>query len=307
MTILIGTKSPDVITGTGSDDYFDGYESSDIYLIGLDSGYDLFADTGTEDWDRILAVVEDAVIGLAWGFGLQSGIEEISAGGYRGVCISGGSKADDLDFTETQLTGIDRITGRGGDDRITGSAGKDNIRGNNGDDLLAGGSGNDRLFGGAANDLVPLLDAAHGFDGNDSLYGGSGTDELVGGADDDMLYGGNGADLLHGGTGFDLLTGGAGSDRFCFASTLQAGNLITDFAGELDLIDLSAVDADSGTSFVNEAFRWGGRSDVRANAVTASAQFGNTVLSMDVDGDAVADMTLTLFGLVTLRADDFVL
>ena len=307
MARVLGTSRPDTLLGTVDDDEFNGRESSDLYVIGLDEGNDSFADSGTTGWDVIVAAEDDVVIGLASGFGPQSGIEEISANGNTGVWITTSDGNDVLDFSGTVLTGIDKISGQIGNDTIIGSAGNDDIRGNNNNDRLDGGDGNDLLLGGAGNDLDPDQDIEHGRDGNDTLLGRAGRDELAGGSDDDRLYGGGAADTLHGGTGIDLLTGGGGRDTFRFAATTQTSNTVLDFVSGVDVIDLALIDANTATASVDDAFSFGGFSAPQANSVTVVLRGGNTVLQLEVTGDLVVDMEITLAGTVALTGNDFLL
>lgn len=94
----------------------------------------------------------------------------------------------------------------------------------------------------------PML-VLEGGDGNDTLIGTE-VDELLRGlAGDDRLTGGAGNDVLEGGLGRDTLSGGDGADTFRFSTLLDsyrtsstlATDLITDFDGSLDRLDLSAL------------------------------------------------------------------
>lgn len=122
---------------------------------------------------------------------------------------------------DSPTTGDDTIVGYFSDDRISGLAGNDTLRGMAGNDTLAGNAGADFLDGGS---------------GNDTLAGGSGNDTLSGGAGDD---------LLTGNTGVDQLFGGSGADTFRYISSADslrgASDIIEDFSGQRDLIDVSAL------------------------------------------------------------------
>lgn len=100
-----------------------------------------------------------------------------------------------------------------------------------------------------ANGTDDALLALEGSSGNDNLIGTSDDELLRGQAGDDKLNGGAGNDVLVGGAGRDTLTGGDGADTFRFSeladsyrtsSTLHA-DLITDFDGALDRLDLSGL------------------------------------------------------------------
>jgi hypothetical protein len=77
-------------------------------------------------------------------------------------------------------------------------------------------------------DLVDLSLATNGF----RLDMGDGNDVAIGGA---------GNDIINGGAGADTLTGGAGADIFVLASQLNITDMITDYEGGIDQIDLSQI------------------------------------------------------------------
>lgn len=100
-----------------------------------------------------------------------------------------------------------------------------------------------------ANDTNDPALELQGSAGNDSLTGTAADELLLGLAGDDKLNGGAGNDVLVGGAGRDTLSGGDGADTFRFSalqdsyrtsSTLYA-DLITDFNGSLDRLDLSGL------------------------------------------------------------------
>ena len=168
------------------------------------------------------------------------------------------------DTTALQPPG-DLLDGGAGDDSISSRGGNDSIDGGDGTDrlnldlltrlrqdvilelsdpttpasLASGGSvvnieqfsinsgrGNDSIRTGAGNDNID------GGDGNDSLYGGSGYDNLHGDAGDD---------LINGGLNPDNLIGGDGSDIFSYGNANEGGDVITDFNGNYDRIQVSAA------------------------------------------------------------------
>ena len=183
------------------------------------------------------------------------------------------------------------LSGNSGDNRLIGSFGLDTI---------AGDFGNDRLFG--------------GFDA-DRLTGDDGDDVLNGGAGNDVLYGGDGDDTVIGGAGKDQMLGDQGADVFVFASIAHSGALTTsadsilDFVKGDDLINLSAIDANTTNAAANDAFAYIGSATFSASAgqlrwmQTATA----TIVQLDVNGDTVADCTIRLVGLINLTAGDFIL
>lgn len=214
--------------------------------------------------------------------------------------------------------GNDRLVGLGGDDNLLGGTGRDVIMSGAGEDTLNGGSENDFLRGGGQADTV------NGGSGNDRLFGDAGGDDLFGGQDDDTLDGGSGMDelfgqagndelngndgrdFLTGGAGFDVMYGGNQRDVFIFtdASDSPTGGLsdrIMDFAVGFDDIDLSAITASPFTLAIGGGFSGTGPS-VITNEVA-----GDTLIFIDIDGDASADMRIVLDGTVGVTANDFLL
>ncbi len=95
-------------------------------------------------------------------------------------------------------------------------------------------------------------DTVKGGIGRDELLGGSGNDKLIGGLGSDALLGGEGDDTLRGSEGADTLEGGAGSDRFVFGLT-DGRDTISDFEGDLDLIQITGGPADFSDLFISNA------------------------------------------------------
>jgi Ca2+-binding RTX toxin-like protein len=197
------------------------------------------------------------------------------------------------------------INAAAGDDLVFGDAGNDNLFGGSGHDTLYGGSGSDFLYGGSQSDRLS------GGSGNDVIRGESGSDSLRGNSGNDRLDGGSGNDFLSGGTDQDTLTGGAGADRFDFNSLEEstvgaAHDRILDFTSG-DLIDLSGIDAnttvagDDAFSFVGTA----GFSHV-AGELRYEVISGNTLVTGDVNGDAIADFEIEVTGVHTFTSADFV-
>jgi len=148
------------------------------------------------------------------------------------VADSGDKNANTLHGT----TGADNIDGGGANDTIYGGADNDTLNGNNDNDTIYGGSGNDTIDGGGGLDLI------FGGSGNDQITGQTDSDTVYGGSGSDTINGGGGtaADVLIGGLAADTLTGAGGADTFRYLSTLDAGDVITDFeAAATDKIEFS--------------------------------------------------------------------
>jgi Ca2+-binding RTX toxin-like protein len=182
-------------------------------------------------------------------------------------------------------------------ENVTGSAHSDSLFGNNVANRLDGGSGNDILQGDEGDDVLD------GGAGRDTLYGGTGNDVLLGGADNDSLNGGDGADRLDGDGGNDTLSGGAGNDIF-LVDDLGGNDSITDFRRGQDTIDLSDLDAKSGTA-AQDAFTWiGSRSfSGAAGELRSYRDHGDYFVAGDVNGDKIADFIIGTGNVQILQSD----
>jgi Ca2+-binding RTX toxin-like protein len=184
----------------------------------------------------------------------------------------------DLDDT---LVSIENVNGSGLADYITGSSVDNVLNGGGGSDVISAGAGNDIVSGGSS---------------SDRLYGGSGADLVNGGSGSDEIYGGSGADTLTGGTGYDVFNFTSLAD-----STNTSRDVITDFTLDVDLLDLSALNAFEfiGTdSFASAGYDSG--------LVRYYWSGDNTVVQLDSNGGGTADLVFTLRGNLDLIADDFV-
>ena len=173
-------------------------------------------------------------------------------------------------------------------ENVIGTQANDSISGNSVDNGLAGLAGNDYLFGG---------------EGSDSLNGGTGNDRLDGGA---------GSDTVIGGRGRDVLTGGADEDKFVFTSEADSRvgssrDLIIDFLQLTDRLDISSIDAVAGGS--DDSFVFLGETSFSGTAGELVYRVGatRTVVSVDTDGDAIADFEIGLSGQIAITATDFIL
>ena len=124
---------------------------------------------------------------------------------------------------------------------------------------------------------------------------------IFGGGGNDVLTGGAGNDLIFGGARGDTLTGGTGNDVFRYQSAEESNSTERDGIQDFnpgDLIDLSRIDAISGTA-ENDAFSFVGNAAFSGTA--GQLRFENISLGGpiwlvqgDTDGDGVSDFEVVL-------------
>lgn len=335
--LLEGRVGNDRLHGEGGDDLIGGQEGED-YIDGGAGRDALFGDAGADfvvggaDNDRLHGQDGDDLMGGNDGEDyLNGGAGRDELHGDAGADFLEGGGDDDRQFGED---GDDLMGGQDGADYLNGGAGRDALYGDAGNDFLEGGADNDRQFGGDGDDLMGGQsgdDYMDGGAGRDALYGDAGNDFLEGKADDDRLHGGDGDDLIGGQDGADHLEGGAGrdalygdagndvivggagadslfgqggADRFVFIGLGDSagGELdrIFDFSlAAGDRIDVSQIDADAFAAG-DQAFALVGGFSGRAGQAVLAFDGANTTLSLDVNGDSVADFRLLIDG----RLDD---
>lgn len=174
---------------------------------------------------------------------------------------------------------------------------------------IANGVFIENATGDAGSDLLignEIANALTGNDGNDDLFGLAGADELLGG---------HGRDKLQGGEGGDFLDGGRAADKFVYTSILESSgadcDMIRHYQHGKDVIRLAAIDADTTTAGVDDAFTFIGSDPFSAAAgeLRAFKSAGGlvTILTGDVDGDGAADFRIKFAGDIALDIGDFIL
>ena len=142
-----------------------------------------------------------------------------------------------------------------------------------------------------------LIENAIGGSGRDRLIRNIADNELTGNGGGDTISGKDGSDHLIGGLGADILSGGADADFFIFDNVLDScvgktRDWIKDFnASEGDQIDLTQIEADTST-----AFHFIGTADFGA---AGDMRLFRGVLSIDIDGDTVADFQIKVAGILS--------
>jgi hypothetical protein len=148
------------------------------------------------------------------------------------------------------------------------------------------------------NDIAALK--ADFFGGKDLFVGSDQHDVIYGFGGNDNIRGRGGSDFIDGGDGGDRLRGGAGADTFRFdAATdtrLAAPDTIFDL-DQTDTIDLHRIDADT-TMQGNQDFTLVANFTGHAGEMTLAynPELDRTALSMDVNGDGLADAVINLIG-----------
>ncbi|HYE45070.1 MAG TPA: hypothetical protein VEA44_04770, partial [Caulobacter sp.] len=309
---LFGGDGNDLIKGGAGDDVLSGDAGADQLLGG----------TG-----------EDELDGLDQNDRLEGGDgNDTILGGSGADILDGGADSDTL----TGGAGADQLLGGAGTDTLGAGSENDILNGGAGADAMTGGTGDDVFFVDDAGDTTLealnegtdtvrasltwslaanverlILDGTGDLDGAGNglanvLTGNSGANRLDGGAGVDTVRGGLGNDTIIGGTGADVLQGGDGLDTFVvrqesvYSSAAPAGRVLeADTLSDLvaaqgDRIDLSAIDAIAGGA--DDAFTLVAAFTHTAGQMTLRLSGGNTILSLDVDGDGAADYRMNIAG-----------
>jgi serralysin len=290
-------------------------------------------DTGPTNISTFAAALASATPGND--FGLYFNIHTTANGGgeirAQWVCI-----ADDNNNTVNGTGGNDFLPGLGGSETVNGLAGDDTLEGGDGDDTLDGGNDNDTAtyantvgvtvslaIAGAQDTVGAGMDTLSNIEnltgsktGADSLTGDDLANVLTGLGGADTLAGGLGADTLIGGLGKDLLTGGNNADIFDFnlkTESVKGANrdVIMDFSGvntpsgDLDLIDLSSIDAKKGHG--NQAFHFIGHRQFhhKAGELHVLHKTGFFLVEGDTNGDGHADFQIEVLSTAALAKADF--
>ncbi len=172
--------------------------------------------------------------------------------------------------------------------RMQGTSNPDRIQGTSGNDRIFALGGNDFVNAGAGNDFVS------GGKGRDTLKGGSGDDYLDGGKGNDVLMGGAGNDVMIGGLGIDTLTGGAGADQFVLNRLTAAGDIVTDFNVNEDLLNYSGLFSNFNITI--------SKSNPLSDYLKLEQVGADTVVKFDLDGKGGSSTLTTLMTLQNVQA-----
>ena len=244
----------------------------------------------------------------------------------------------------------DLLSGTDAIDTLFGGAGNDILDGGQGPDRLQGGTGNDRYYiqdsgdiifgeigysqGGGIDTVYAFIDhtlqsnieilrlqGTDDLDGGgnwapESLVGNTGDNRLDGSGGNDKINGKSGDDLLIGGAGSDTIVGEGGADTFRIDTTnhsragIENRDFIHGFDRGLDLIDLSAIDANISASG-DQNFTFIDNQEFSGNAgeLRWFSWGGNNfnIVEADTDGDGAADMQIFVNLTNVMMESDFLL
>ncbi|MEF2074010.1 calcium-binding protein [Consotaella aegiceratis] len=337
--VLQGLNGNDVLAGRGGNDVLLGGDGNDVLNggVGADrldggAGLDTASYAGSTIGLTADFLASSSNTGEAAG-DVYVAVENLIGSNFNDV-LGGDAGGNVLQG----LNGNDVLAGRGGNDVLLGGAGNDVLNGGTGADRLDGGAGLDTASyagatagvtadflasssntGEAAGDVYVAVenligtgfsDVLLGDAGGNVLQGLNGNDVLAGRGGNDVLLGGAGNDILFGGIGADTLNGGAGSDIFTFQaigeSTVAAAtrDTIQDFVRGQDVINLSAIDANTGAAG-DQAFTYIGAAAF--TGVAGQLRFAAETVYGDVNGDGIADFAIEVNDTALLTADDFTL
>jgi Ca2+-binding RTX toxin-like protein len=260
-----GTSSSETLQGGAGDDTINAGAGDDVLQASLygTGGRDVI--DGGDGADTLTATADDQILYFA----SMSGVEAVTSGGFAGISLSASSADDLIDLSVLSLSGIQLVSGAGGNDTLVGSTAADTLSGGGGEDQILAGAGDDVILMGA-NEGLDTIDGGAGADtisatGSDiaitlstlanveaisgggfagvSITGGYGSDvldfssvsligieQIDGDEGADTIVGTAGGDTIIGGSGANNLSGGDGDDVF-LASPFEGVDSIDGGAG----------------------------------------------------------------------------
>ncbi len=228
---LLGHGGNDTLYGGSDRDTLDGGAGDDVLVLGNDTqSYHWNAIQGGLGQDTILGGSGDDILRV-YGFSATNSIEVIDGGAGHDVLQAYGS--GDIDLTGTALIGVEVIaTGSGGGHVIATS----------GDDTIRGGSASDSLFGGAGNDTFLAENNSTSWD---TFVGGEGTDRILGNSNNNTiavrsLNATHSIESIDGGAGHDRIYGSVYADNIDLSGITVTGIEEIDGGGNRDVIVGSA-------------------------------------------------------------------
>jgi uncharacterized delta-60 repeat protein len=327
----VGNSLANTLAGNSANNRLDGLDGNDTLSGG--AGVDT-AVGGLGDDTYMVDRTEDVCL-EASGAGVdtvQSAADYTLAANLDNLILTGTAaivgKGNELD---------NALTGNGLDNRLEGFSGADRLDGAGGNDTLLGGDGNDTYIANQLGDVIielanqgtDTVESSVSFSLSDHLEilkllgsasiaatGNAVANTLLGNSGDNLIRGMAGNDRLQGAGGADTLTGGLGIDTFILDGELSflQGEVISDFGTGGDKIDMSLIDAIASTSSQNDTFSWIGTAAFTVGvsgqarySTHTSASVTSSVLQGDVNGDGIADFSITLTGVTAVLSTSLIL
>jgi len=316
--MFTGDAGANVLTGNAGNDTLQGGLGNDTLSGGLGLDTASYAEATAGVTVNLALTTAQNTIGA--GTDILSTLENLTGSAF-GDSLTGSSLANLI----AGGNGGDAIDGGSGNDIVDGGTDNDMLKGGAGDDLITGGTGDDMIDGGTNIDTISYAAAGAGVTASLALTsgqnvgGGLGLDTIVnvenilGSAFADTLTGSAVVNVLTGGAGKDMLAGGAGNDRFVYLTTGDSrvgatADRIIDFTMG-DILDLSAIDANSKTVSTNEAFTQVGAFSSVAGQFTLAFNGGTNITTLlgDTDGNGTADFSVLFTGDVTALTGTWIL
>ena len=332
--LLTGNTGDNLLAGLGGNDTITSSDGNDT----LDGGTGVDSMTGGLGDD--LYIVDDAAdktIELSTGGtdSVQSSVTYTIATSIENLTLTGAAA-----IVGTGNTSANILTGNGAANALYGGSGADTLYGGTGNDTLDGGATADSMAGGTGDDLymvdltTDILTEATS-EGTDTVSSGvawtlgtnfenltlsgsagnAGTGNtlaniIIGNSGANALSGLAGDDTITGGAGNDTVTGGTGADQFVFTTAANGIDVISDF-NEVDGVggeegDVLRFDAASKVG----VFVYLGTGAFSGGSDNSEARVSGNQVLVDINGDTVVDITITLTGLTNatalqLAASDF--
>ncbi|MFI0844849.1 calcium-binding protein [Mesorhizobium sp. IMUNJ 23232] len=319
---VTGGSGNDELRGRALDDLLVGGLGNDM-LYGMDGNDKLYSlresqPSGASEFDRLYGGDGNDHLAMSGGgeaYG-EAGNDYIVGLG-TGARLYGGAGDDTISVSNLAPAGsYNELYGGDGADILDGGRRNERLDGGRGADQMKGGSGDDTYVVDRHGDVVvELLD--QGADTVEIRYSyilGANLENLLftdsadangwGNNLSNTLTGNAGNNLITGRGGADLLTGGGGGDTFRYVSLVDSNvsggiDRIEDFDfGEGDRVDVSAIDANFGTTG-NQAFT----TEIAAGvAFSAAGQYRfsqdgiSSLAEFNVDGDGDAELAIRFQG-----------
>ena len=291
--VLDGGKGNDVLNGGAGDDILTGGVSGTDRMGGLDGNDTYYVNSSDDEVYESKDYGTDLVYSsVSYILGATSYVELLTLTGTANIDATGNNIANVL-------------TGNAGLNVLTGGKGHDVYYVQNTGDRVVEfeGQGTDLIYSSVtftlgATSYAERLTLTGTADING--LGNNIANIITGNSGNNILDGAKSNDVLTGGGGRDTLTGGSGVDTFVYRALSDSvgatSDLITDL-NDVDVIDLSAIDANANTAGVQH-FTLVDAFTNTAGQMTLTYDAGTNITSLqaDTDGDGVADMLVRLTG-----------